>query len=882
TADEASPWDVRHDSFSDYRAGFEIRTYRRCQRVLLFHQFEKELATDCEPVSELALLYDDQNEAFSFLTQITSTGYKRDKEGLLLSRSLPPMTYGYQAHAWNSDIKTIDPESLQHLPSGVDGQQYRWVDLYNEALSGVLTEQAGGLYYKQNLGRASFAEARLVSPAPSMRGLASGALQIQDLQSNGSKCLLSTTGPIKGFYKLDEQEEWQNFQPFSTMPNIDFQDPNLRVIDLNGDGMADVLISEDQVFRWYPSAGEAGFTEARKTAKAQDEDSGPAIVFANESESIFLTDMTGDGMADIVRIRNASIVYWPNLGYGNFGAKVSMAQAPQFNHPDLFNPSHIRLVDLDGSGTTDIVYLGQNEFRYWLNQSGNSWSTPYDTLYPFPDVDNQSTVSVMDLLGTGTACVVWSSPLAKHSADSIRYIDLMQSTKPHLMTNYQNGMGKEVTLSYTPSTQFYLQDKQKGEPWISKLHFPVHCLSKVESFDHISKARFASSYSYHHGFYDKSEREFRGFGRVDQIDSEDYEHSVKGESSNVDERVLQQTPMLSKTWFHTGFYLDKDHILSQYQAEYFNAEALQDIMLAEPELPADMNAAEWREALRACKGMALHSEVYGLDGSADEDKPYSISQTTCQIKSIQPKAENQYAVFQVINSESLSLQLDRHPEDPRISHNLVLQTDDYGNPLLSATVGYPRQIEDLTLPEEVRSAQGNTHIVISQAEYTDDQFGILGDFDLEGSHDATYRLPVTWKSSSYELSGLPDPAAPVFSREELDQAFQDAALVDYQDIDAEGQVKRPLQQSETRFINDALDGARTAGQSSPLGITWQSYQLAFTPALLQSIYGDKVDSTVIEGGYLDLNGDGNWWTTSGTPIFVTEAASRFYAPDGAR
>ena len=38
--EEVSPWDVRHDPFSDYRAGFEIRTYRRCKRVLRFHQFE--------------------------------------------------------------------------------------------------------------------------------------------------------------------------------------------------------------------------------------------------------------------------------------------------------------------------------------------------------------------------------------------------------------------------------------------------------------------------------------------------------------------------------------------------------------------------------------------------------------------------------------------------------------------------------------------------------------------------------------------------------------------------------------------------------------------------------------------------------------------------
>ena len=673
-ADEVSPWDVRHDPFSDYRAGFEIRTYRRCKRVLLFHQFANELPTGCEPVSEIFLAYDDQNEAFSFLTTITSIGHKRDTDGTLRSKSLPSMTFGYQAHAWNAEVKTIDPGSLHHLPSGVAGRRYQWVDLYGEGLSGVLTEQAGGLYYKQNLGNATFAEARQVSPAPSLHGLASGAVQLRDLEGNGSLCLVATAGPVKGFYRSGDHTEWQNFVPFKTMPTIDLQDPNLRVIDLDDDGRPDLLVSEERAFRWYPSAGERGYDEARTTSKAQDEDAGPAVVFANESESIFLADMTGDGLTDIVRIRNGSIVYWPNLGYGRFGAKVAMAHAPRFNHPDLFDPGHVRLADLDGSGPTDLIYLGNNEFRYWLNLSGNRWSAPYSTINPFPDIDNLATVSVIDLLGSGTACVVWSSPLPMNSGRSMRYVDLMQSTKPYLMKTYQNGMGKEVTLGYTPSTQFYLEDKQKGEPWITRLHFPVHCLSKVETFDHITKARFASSYSYHHGYYDHAEREFRGFGRVDQIDTEEYEHFVKGGSSNVVERVLHQTPMLVKTWFHTGFYLGKDHILGQYQHEYFTAPTLEDINLGQPELPEDLTAAEWREALRACKGIALRREVYGLDGTEAEARPYSIAQTTCEIKNIQPKGDNRYAVFQVINSASLSLQLDRNPEDPRISHSLVLET----------------------------------------------------------------------------------------------------------------------------------------------------------------------------------------------------------------
>ena len=33
------PWALRQDAFSSYRAGFELRTYRLCQRVLMFHRF---------------------------------------------------------------------------------------------------------------------------------------------------------------------------------------------------------------------------------------------------------------------------------------------------------------------------------------------------------------------------------------------------------------------------------------------------------------------------------------------------------------------------------------------------------------------------------------------------------------------------------------------------------------------------------------------------------------------------------------------------------------------------------------------------------------------------------------------------------------------------
>ena len=114
---------------------------------------------------------------------------------------------------------------------------------------------------------------------------------------------------------------------------------------------------------------------ARRSAWPQslDEEKGPQLVFADGTESIFLADMSGDGLTDLVRIRNGEVCYWPNLGYGRFGAKVTMDQAPWFDRADLFDGRRIRLADIDGSGTADIIYFASGEVQLYFNQSGNAW-----------------------------------------------------------------------------------------------------------------------------------------------------------------------------------------------------------------------------------------------------------------------------------------------------------------------------------------------------------------------------------------------------------------------------------------------------------------------------------------------------------------------------
>ncbi len=301
-------WDFRTDAYSDYKSGFEIRTTRLCKRVLLFHHFA-ELTDGSALVKSLNFGYGASTEEdFTFLKSITSYGYIKQADGTYTHKSLPPIEFDYQQHDWNPDVKSIAEGNVVQVPVGLDEPLYQFTDLFNEGLSGILTEQAGSWYYKRNLGDGKFEQAKPVSSRPSFAGLG-GKLQLTDLDADGGKQLVSYGTQPKGYFELADGNEWQGLRPFKSLPNIDFSDANTRMLDLDGDGKPEIVISEDQVFTWYQSEGRNGYGQAHKTLKALNEEEGPHIVFADSKQSIYLADMSGHGMTDIVRIRNGEVCY---------------------------------------------------------------------------------------------------------------------------------------------------------------------------------------------------------------------------------------------------------------------------------------------------------------------------------------------------------------------------------------------------------------------------------------------------------------------------------------------------------------------------------------------------------------------------------------------
>ena len=145
-----------------------------------------------------------------------------------------------------------------------------------------------------------------------------------------------------------------------------------------------MLITDDDVLHLVPVGGRRRVRPRRDgCASRSTRTRARPLVFADGTGSVYLADMSGDGLTDLVRVRNGEVCYWPNLGYGRFGAKIMMDGAPLFDDPDQFDQRRIRLADIDGSGTADLVYLGARAVTIWFNQSGNSWTRGHE-LPQFP------------------------------------------------------------------------------------------------------------------------------------------------------------------------------------------------------------------------------------------------------------------------------------------------------------------------------------------------------------------------------------------------------------------------------------------------------------------------------------------------------------------
>lgn len=856
TFDYGDPATERPDPFSEYRAGFEIRTRRLCRQIIVRTHADKDRL-----VRTYRLVYEnDLHNGVSLLRQVQVVGH--DDAGTL-AEELPPLEFGYTR--FDPEKRKFFPIEGSDLPArSLADPDFDMVELFGNGLPDIL-EMNGAMRYWRNLGGGRYDLPREMKNAPAGVGLAQKGVQLIDANGDGRTDLLVTTELLDGYYPLQFGGLWnaKSFERYRAAPSFDLKDPEVRLVDLDGDGITDAIRSGTRLECFFNDQHQGWTPENTRWVERRTIEDFPNINFSDPR--VKWADLSGDGLQDIALIYDGNVEYWPNLGRADWGKRVHMENSPRF--PPGYDPRRILIGDVDGDGLADIVYVDDTKVTLWINQSGNRWLDPI-VIEGTPPVSDMDAVRLADVLGNGISGVLWSADAGGLSRRSMFFLDFTGGAKPYLLQEMNNHTGALTRVGYSPSTRFYLEDqKQIATRWKSPLPFPVQVVARVEVIDELSQGKLTTEYHYHHGYWDGAEREFRGFGRVDHLDTETFSsfnqpglHGDDRHFLKVEKTQHFSPPTLTKIWFHQGPVGDE---FGEWKETDFRDEFSPDDppLLSRPKqvttfldsLPRRVK----RDALRTLRGSILRSELYALDGTNRADRPYTVTENLPGVCEVMVK-----------DAGSTELRFDPLPGDSRNSAGAGLPSP------AAPRIFFPHSLAQRTTQWE----RGDDPMI---------QFTFTGDYDNFGQPRAQTQIacPRGWRSLA-DKPGQPylatrtgtvyakpiDPSVFIMERVAKTTSYEIRnkgnltafALKDLPDSDASLQV---IGQTLNFYDGPAFIGL-PLGQVGQFGAVVRTETLVLTEAILQDAFrsGDTVLPTPEQPPYL---------MPRGPPVFTAEYPAEF-------
>jgi RHS repeat-associated protein len=833
-------YETRPDPFSDYRPGFELRTSLRCHTIRVTTHAADGIARAARQYQ-----FSYQQAPFnglSLLTQVDVVGI--DDQDLPpgqdpATEHLPPLTFGYSA--FDPAQRRFQPLTGPGLPTAaLSSPTMALVDVRGAGLPDVVELGAVKRVWR-NAGDGRFELPRQLTEAPPL-SLADRGVQFLDADGDGRLDLVVSTangggrspGVRAGYYPMTFAGGWarRSFQPYRQAPSVGLADANVKLIDLDGDGLTDVLRSGTRLQAWFndPDPRMAWQRTAVTTG------TGPQVDLADPR--VRVADMTGDGLQDLVLLQNGNIAYWPNLGHNRWGAPVTMRGSPRL--PNRYDPRRLLLGDVDGDGAADLLYVDSGRVQVWGNQSGNAWTEQPVTITGTPDVADTDALQLSDLHGTGTAGLLFSRAAGGPGRPYLRFLDFTGGVKPHLLTTMDNHLGGVTQVTYAPSTQEYLRDQaDPATRWQTTLPFPVHVVSRVEVTDAISGGRLTTQYHYHHGYWDGLEREFRGFAMVEHLDTETFADTPATGPGAVPDGHFSP-PTLTKSWFHPGPVAAveaADWAELDLQNEYWDGDPP---MLPRPPGQATFLAGLPRQArraaLRAMRGQVLRTELYALDSSSREDRPYTVTENICGVREESPEGQPDDARERIFFPFTLGSRTTQHErgDEPMTRFTFPASYDAYGFPAGQLTVAIPRGRDPMTAAASVAEPYLATYATTEYARRDDT------------SH---YLIDRVARTTSYEV--VNDGQLAVAD-------MRDAVLAG--PATGAGVSLRVIGHVRAYYDGDAFTGL-PLGTLGDYGLLVRGESLTFTDAFLDAFYaaGDQ-HSTGPRPVFLDPGGIADWPT----------------------
>jgi RHS repeat-associated protein len=564
--DVSLQYEDRPDLIRLGRAGFLITIGLRCTTI------ELRIPEDPQPLlRRWSLTYvQDEANGCSLLTEVKLTGFDPNNQQIVS----PALRLGYSSFR-NRDLLRFGNQD-DGAPPGPLNRVDRRVELLDWNGDGLpdLLEIAGGGQARlwPNLGDCMWGRPRSLGALPQF-ATSDDAVAFVDMDGDGCADLIRLARPISGYQPHLPAGGFGRPVSFPRSPSVLASAANARLVDLDGDGILDLLSSSRDNLTLHLRVDSDDWSNIpivvpRRTAA-------PDVDLADPH--VFTADMTGDGIDDIVRVDGGGVTYWQNLGGGRWASPVVMLNPPGL--PFDCQSDRLFLSDIDGDGCADLIYLDRGRVLYWLNQSGNGFSDVYTVDYvPTGQI---SEVRLADMRGSGTAGLLWSTAGPFGRGTIYYYLDFTADSKPHLLEQIDNGIGLTTRVRYTTSAREAAADTRAGRPWPTFLPVVVSVVASTTATDAATGRKRVINYHYHEGRYDGVLREFCGFGRVDE------------------EQIGDETaPTLrTTTSYHIGLDLNS---------------------MREPA------TREERLRLRALRGRPWRQDRYGIDGSVQQGLPYDV------------------------------------------------------------------------------------------------------------------------------------------------------------------------------------------------------------------------------------------------------------------
>lgn len=296
-------------------------------------------------------------------------------------------------------------------------------------------------------------------------------------------------------------------------PDFQAADPSVRLADADQDGSTDAIrTSRRHITVFRHSAQDGWLPGPRAVARRKDAPAFPDVDFRDPR--VRLARVTGDGTLSWVRLWATALEVWPTFGELHWDERVILTvPGPR---PNTLRPERAFLVDVDGDGIADLLYVDGDKLYLWINQAGTSFSEP--VVIEHVPVANLASVRVGDFAGKGTAGLLFSAHRSARDSNALRYLDFTADTKPYLLSRIDNGVGGLTQIDYGYSTEHSRRDRARGKPWETSLPFPVPVVDSYARSDLATGSRRSTLIRYHEGHYDGRLRKFRGFARVETIE----------------------------------------------------------------------------------------------------------------------------------------------------------------------------------------------------------------------------------------------------------------------------------------------------------------------------------------------------------------------------